>query len=108
MTNDQPESESSQKLRVGNRVRHPKWGLGRISRVSGSGESTNVIVDFNEEGFKKLALKHAQLTRVGAPAGPRKAAQPTHKPKTKLRKAAPRVAREGEDDDDEEEVIIPG
>lgn len=103
MTNKQPEGESTPKFRAGNRVRHPKWGLGRISRVSGSGDSTSVIVDFNEEGFKKLALKHAKLTRVGAPARPRKASAPAPKAK----KPAPKPAHKDEDDE-EEEVIVPG
>lgn len=104
MTNDQPEGEGSRKFRAGNRVRHPKWGLGRISRVSGSGDSTSVIVDFHEEGFKKLALKHAKLTRVRAPGGGGKASPPA--PVSKTRKPAPKAVTKDKDDE-EEEVIVP-
>ncbi len=48
-------------LRIGHRVRHPKFGLGQVRRLEGSGDNTKVTVYFTSVGYKKLLLKFAGL-----------------------------------------------
>ena len=48
----------------GDKVKHPKWGMGTILYKSGSGERTKVIVLFQEVGQKTLMVKFAKLERV--------------------------------------------
>ncbi len=43
-------------------VHHPSFGLGKIVIRTGTDENAKAIVKFKEEGEKKLALKHANLT----------------------------------------------
>ena len=52
-------------LRVGERVRHPMFGLGRVVALAGSGESLKVTVDFIGAGVRKLMAAYAALERVG-------------------------------------------
>lgn len=42
-------------------VHHPKFGLGKVIVRYGEDEHSKVIVKFQEEGEKKLALQHAKL-----------------------------------------------
>lgn len=49
------------KVRSGQRVRHPEFGLGRIAEKSGSGESMKVTVVFDNGKTKKLLLRYAPL-----------------------------------------------
>lgn len=49
---------------VGDRVKHPKWGIGSILFKKGSGESAKAIVVFPERGQVNLMLKHAKLERI--------------------------------------------
>ncbi|MFQ5586390.1 MAG: ATP-dependent helicase, partial [Thermodesulfobacteriota bacterium] len=51
--------------RRGMRVRHPSFGLGRIERCEGSGETAKLTVTFATFGKKKLIAKYASLTPVG-------------------------------------------
>jgi DNA helicase-2/ATP-dependent DNA helicase PcrA len=48
----------------GELVRHPKFGLGRVTAFTNMGESSTVSVKFNTAGVKTLMLKYANLTRV--------------------------------------------
>lgn len=43
-------------------VRHPLFGVGKVVARFGEDELSKVIVKFQEEGEKKLSLKHAKLT----------------------------------------------
>jgi DNA helicase-2/ATP-dependent DNA helicase PcrA len=52
-------------LRVGERVRHPMFGVGWVVALSGKGESLKVTVDFNGAGVRKLMAAYAALERVG-------------------------------------------
>ena len=54
--------EEGAALRVGSRVRHGLFGDGKVARLSGAGETTQVEVDFPSVGRKKLVLKFAKLT----------------------------------------------
>jgi DNA helicase II / ATP-dependent DNA helicase PcrA len=48
-------------FRVGDRVRHARFGPGRILEVAGEGESAEALVDFEEAGRKRLLLLYAPL-----------------------------------------------
>ena len=48
-------------FRGGERVRHPKYGVGTIVGVSGEGARTEVTVVFAEAGAKRLSLRFANL-----------------------------------------------
>ena len=50
---------------VGVRVRHPRFGAGTITDVSGSGRNAKVTVDFEDEsvGQKRLVIAYAGLER---------------------------------------------
>lgn len=52
-------------LRVGTRVRHPKFGLGVVRRKEGTGEGTKLTVQFDRSGIKKLIARFAPLTIEG-------------------------------------------
>ncbi|HSV26553.1 MAG TPA: 3'-5' exonuclease, partial [Sedimentisphaerales bacterium] len=47
----------------GQLVRHPKFGLGRVTGFVPMGEASTVSVSFNAAGTKTLMLKYAHLTR---------------------------------------------
>ena len=52
-------------LRVGTRVRHPKFGAGVVRRKEGTGEGTKLTVQFERAGIKKLIARFAPLTIEG-------------------------------------------
>jgi len=51
-------------LKDGDRVRHPKWGEGRIERIVGAGGDGLVTIDFPNVGQKMLMLKYAPLEKI--------------------------------------------
>jgi len=53
----------SQQLKVGQRVLSPKFGEGTVKEVQAATE--RVVVDFDKEGQKTLALKFARLELIG-------------------------------------------
>ncbi len=53
------------KFRKGQLVRHPQFGLGRISDLQTTGSGTRVIVNFNTAGQKTLILEYARLELIG-------------------------------------------
>jgi len=55
----------AQQFRRGQLVRHPNFGLGRITDVSDMGQQTRAIIEFNEVGRKTLILQYARLEAVG-------------------------------------------
>lgn len=54
-----PEAEEG--LCLGMRVRHVKFGVGKVCRLEGAGENQKVTIYFNSVGTKKLLLKFAGL-----------------------------------------------
>lgn len=54
--------DESAPMRIGSRVMHGMFGEGKVARMSGTGETTQVEVDFPSVGRKKLVLKFAKLT----------------------------------------------
>jgi DNA helicase-2/ATP-dependent DNA helicase PcrA len=51
-------------LRVGDDVRHSKWGEGVILDIEGGGDKTEAVVRFPEVGEKRLLLAWAPLEKV--------------------------------------------
>jgi ATP-dependent DNA helicase UvrD/PcrA len=51
-------------LKGGDRVRHPKWGEGRIEGIVGAGGDGLVTIDFPNVGQKMLMLKYAPLEKI--------------------------------------------
>jgi DNA helicase II / ATP-dependent DNA helicase PcrA len=51
-------------LKTGDRVRHPKWGEGRIENIVGAGGDGLVTIDFPNVGQKMLMLKYAPLEKT--------------------------------------------
>jgi DNA helicase II / ATP-dependent DNA helicase PcrA len=51
-------------LRVGDDVRHEKFGEGVILDIIGSGDKAEAVVRFPDSGEKRLLLQWAPLTRV--------------------------------------------
>ena len=49
----------------GERVRHPRFGLGTVVAARGEGARAEVTVHFEGVGLKKLLVKYAGLERVG-------------------------------------------
>jgi len=54
-----PDAEEG--VQIGMHVRHPRFGLGTVRRIEGTGDSQKVTVWFNTIGPKKLLLKFAGL-----------------------------------------------
>ena len=51
-------------FRNGQRVRHPKYGVGQVVRREGDGEEAKLTVSFAQHGIKKLVEKFAKLERL--------------------------------------------
>ncbi|NQU37242.1 MAG: ATP-binding domain-containing protein, partial [Actinobacteria bacterium] len=51
-------------LSPGERVLHPRFGMGTVVTVTGSGESAEVSIDFGGEGVKRLLLRYAPVERL--------------------------------------------
>jgi DNA helicase II / ATP-dependent DNA helicase PcrA len=51
-------------LKLGSRVRHPKYGEGTVFRREGDGDDAKITVQFQKHGVKKLVEKFAQLERL--------------------------------------------
>jgi DNA helicase II / ATP-dependent DNA helicase PcrA len=51
-------------FRGGERVRHPKYGLGTVVGLSGEGARAEVTVVFQEAGAKRLLVRFANLARA--------------------------------------------
>ena len=48
----------------GERVRHPKFGFGRVKELSGSGKEARIRIAFDTAGEKELALMIAPIVKV--------------------------------------------
>ena len=57
-------SEEHDGVFIGMKVKHPKFGHGRIRKIEGKGEARKVIVWFDSSGPKKLMLRFAGLERA--------------------------------------------
>ena len=62
-TTDAPAAPSSSSgLREGTIIEHQRFGIGRILRLEGNGESEKATVEFRNAGTKQLLLKFAKFT----------------------------------------------
>ncbi len=52
-------------LKVGQAVRHPTLGLGKILELSKTGTNTRAIVEFRRSGQKTLILEYARTAGAG-------------------------------------------
>lgn len=59
-----PVEESNGTYRLGQAVRHPRFGEGVILKFEGSGPNSRIQVNFNEVGSKWLVAQYARLERV--------------------------------------------
>lgn len=48
----------------GDQVKHKKWGLGRIVKISGSGEDQELDIVFPDQGIKRLLAAFAPIEQV--------------------------------------------
>jgi DNA helicase-2/ATP-dependent DNA helicase PcrA len=60
----QPSNAQDKGLKVGDDVRHPKYGEGVIISLRGSGESTEATIRFPQAGTKTFVLAWTPLERV--------------------------------------------
>ncbi len=56
--------DMSIKWKTGDKAAHSKWGTGTVVGVSGSGEETEIQINFPGIGLKKLMQKYAPLKKV--------------------------------------------
>lgn len=54
-------NQESKSLRIGSKVKHEKFGIGKILTVTGEGEMQKVTVNFEGNEVKQLMLKFAKL-----------------------------------------------
>lgn len=57
--------EESDDFKMGVQVKHPDYGIGKVVRREGRGESLKLSVSFDRWGTKKFILKFAPLEKVG-------------------------------------------
>jgi DNA helicase-2/ATP-dependent DNA helicase PcrA len=58
------EDRKNSQFKQGQLVRHPTFGIGRISEIS-EGSQAKAIIQFNQVGRKTLVLEYARLEAVG-------------------------------------------
>jgi DNA helicase-2/ATP-dependent DNA helicase PcrA len=54
-------SDEEKVVRVGTRVRHPDWGVGRVVRCEGFGPSLRLLVSFSPGVTKRIMARYANL-----------------------------------------------
>jgi DNA helicase-2/ATP-dependent DNA helicase PcrA len=59
-------SRLASQFRKGQKVQHPRFGLGTILDITDMGQHTRAVVDFQRAGRKTLVLQFAQLEPVGS------------------------------------------
>lgn len=53
-------------LRAGDKVVHPRWGMGTVVTVDGAGANATLTIAFPGEGIKRLLAGYAPLVRASA------------------------------------------
>ncbi|MCX7908122.1 MAG: UvrD-helicase domain-containing protein [Ignavibacteria bacterium] len=51
-------------LKIGDKVLHPFFGIGRVEHLEGSGNFAQALVNFDSVGRKRLMLQYAKLKKV--------------------------------------------
>jgi len=49
---------------TGCRVKHPSWGIGVVRDCYGEGEDLKVVINFQNYGIKRIAVKFANLEKI--------------------------------------------
>ena len=60
----QPEEKDLSGYQIGTRVKHEKFGPGKIIEKSGSGDDLKLIILFDTGAWKKLLVKYAKLEKI--------------------------------------------
>ena len=60
------QSQEEIRLKVGVYVEHEVFGKGKVTQLSGRGDSAKAVVQFNNVGPKNLMIKFARLKVLGA------------------------------------------
>jgi DNA helicase II / ATP-dependent DNA helicase PcrA len=60
-TVDYTDSQDAPRLIKGARVRHPQFGAGTVSELSGAGSDVRATIDFDGVGRKKVVVRYANL-----------------------------------------------
>jgi len=58
-------SPSGSKFRTGQTIRHPTFGVGKITEVSTTGSQTRAVIDFGRVGRKTIYLDYAKIEVIG-------------------------------------------
>ncbi len=48
-------------LEEGSRVRHPRFGPGTVMALDGQGRDLKAVIEFDDQGRKKVVLRYANL-----------------------------------------------
>ena len=59
-----PRGGAGSRFKVGDLVRHTKFGLGRVVRIAGHGVQTRAQIQFNTAGVKTMILEFANLEKA--------------------------------------------
>ena len=51
-------------LKVGDRIKHPKFGIGIVQKIAGSGDLSQLTIHFEDIGTKVLVKKFAPLEKI--------------------------------------------
>jgi DNA helicase-2/ATP-dependent DNA helicase PcrA len=56
-----PDAPTDASLRVGQSIEHDRFGIGRVTKVEGTGENAKATIDFQNAGEKQLLLRFARF-----------------------------------------------
>jgi DNA helicase-2/ATP-dependent DNA helicase PcrA len=56
-----PDAPTDAPLRVGQSIEHDRFGIGRVTRVEGTGDNAKATIDFQNAGEKQLLLRFARF-----------------------------------------------
>lgn len=62
--NEETKILKSDKIGVGDKIKHKSWGIGTVVQMKGSGEDTAVTVAFENKGVKTLMLSFAPIEKI--------------------------------------------
>jgi DNA helicase-2/ATP-dependent DNA helicase PcrA len=63
-THDQSDADAKASYKLGEKIKHPRFGVGTIVEVKGSGEDIELKVAFPKGGVKQLLVKYAPIEPI--------------------------------------------
>ena len=60
----QQKKKDTLNLSVGDSVKHPRFGVGKVIKLENFGSDQYALIDFDDVGVKQLAIKFAPLTKI--------------------------------------------